>query len=98
MMQPDASSAKTVVEDGGVIARLQTELKLRKSQGELQTLSGLLPICSHCKKIRDDQGYWKQLEAYIQTHSDALFSHGICPECFETYYGKKLVLPDKTDF
>jgi hypothetical protein len=48
---------------------------------QIQTLSGLLPICSWCKKIRDDQGYWKQLESYIESRSGATFSHGVCPEC-----------------
>jgi hypothetical protein len=48
---------------------------------QIQTLSGLLPICSWCKKIRDDQGYWKQLENYIESRSGATFSHGVCPEC-----------------
>jgi hypothetical protein len=50
-------------------------------KNEITVLSGLLPICAWCKKIRDDQGYWKQLETYIETHSEAVFSHGMCPEC-----------------
>ena len=49
-------------------------------------LSGLLPICSHCKKIRDDKGYWNQIDAYIEAHSDTEFSHGICQECARKYY------------
>jgi PAS domain S-box-containing protein len=53
---------------------------------DVQTLSGLLPICASCKKIRDDTGYWQQLEAYITTHSEAQFSHGICPECARKLY------------
>jgi len=52
----------------------------------IQTLSGLIPICSHCKKIRNDGGYYEQLEKYIMDHSDAVFSHGICPECAEKIY------------
>ncbi len=52
----------------------------------IKTLSGLLPICASCKKIRDDKGYWKQIESYISEHSDALFTHGICPECAKEYY------------
>jgi hypothetical protein len=55
---------------------------------ELKTLSGLLPICASCKKIRDDKGYWSQLEAYITEHSGAVFSHGICPDCMEKMYPK----------
>jgi hypothetical protein len=49
----------------------------------LQTLSGLLPICSSCKKIRDDKGYWTQIELYIRDRSQAEFNHGICPDCTE---------------
>ncbi|MCK8603838.1 hypothetical protein [Desulfoferrobacter suflitae] len=63
-----------------------TVAKLEKSLQEVKTLSGLLPICTHCKKIRDDKGYWNQLEAYIRAHSKAEFSHSICPECAKKYY------------
>lgn len=56
--------------------------ELETSLAEIKTLSGLLPICSSCKKIRDDKGYWGQLESYITKHSEAQFSHGICPECY----------------
>jgi PAS domain S-box-containing protein len=52
----------------------------------IKTLSGLLPICASCKKIRDDKGYWKQIESFISEHSDALFTHGICPDCAKEYY------------
>jgi len=66
---------------------------LQKAIAEVRTLSGLLPICSSCKKIRDDQGYWNSLEHFIRTHSGAEFSHGICPECasrlYPEYFGKK---------
>ena len=61
---------------------------LRKALSEVKNLSGLLPICSHCKKIRDDQGYWNQLEEYVSKHSDALFSHSICPDCMKTFYAE----------
>ncbi len=57
--------------------------KLEEALVQVQTLQGLLPICSYCKKIRDDQNYWQQLESYISQHSAARFSHGICPECYE---------------
>lgn len=57
--------------------------ELHESQRRLKVLQGLLPICGYCKKIRDDQNYWQHLEAYITTHSEAQFSHSICPECFE---------------
>ena len=59
---------------------------LQKSLSEVKTLRGFLPICSHCKKIRDDKGYWNQIEAYIQKHSETEFSHGICPECAKIYF------------
>jgi len=59
---------------------------LEKAMSEIKTLSGLLPICSHCKKIRDDKGYWNQIEKYIHEHSDAKFSHGICQECAKKHY------------
>ncbi len=61
-------------------------LELQKAIGEIKTLRGILPICSHCKKIRDDKGYWNQIETYIQTHSEADFSHGVCDECMRKYY------------
>ena len=59
---------------------------LQKALAEVKKLSGLLPICMHCKKIRDDQGYWKQMEEYLAKHSEAQFSHSICRECAEKYY------------
>jgi HAMP domain-containing protein len=61
--------------------KLIAELQLAMS--EIKTLQGIIPICATCKKIRDDQGSWKQLESYFREHSEAVFSHGICPECFE---------------
>jgi uncharacterized PurR-regulated membrane protein YhhQ (DUF165 family) len=64
--------------------------RLKKTLSEVKTLQGLLPICAHCKKIRDDKGYWNQLEAYIEAHSDVRLSHGICPDCAEKYYGTEL--------
>ena len=60
--------------------------RLQEALANVRTLSGLIPICARCKKIRDDKGYWKQLELYIQQNSDALFSHGLCPECVRTIY------------
>lgn len=59
---------------------------LKKSLTKVRQLSGLLPICASCKKIRDDKGYWNQIEAYIRDHSEAEFSHGLCPECSEKLY------------
>ncbi len=60
--------------------------KLLKALKEIKTLTGLLPICASCKKIRDDKGYWNQIEGYIQQHSDAQFSHAICPACAKKLY------------
>lgn len=60
--------------------------ELQKALAEVKTLSGLLPICSHCKKIKDDKGYWQQIENYIQERSAAQFTHGICKECAERLY------------
>jgi hypothetical protein len=54
---------------------------LERLLAELKTLGGMLPICSHCKKIRDDRGYWNQIEAYLNEHTEAEFTHGICPDC-----------------
>lgn len=61
--------------------------KLNKAVKDVKTLGGLIPICSSCKKIRDDKGYWNQLEAYFEQHSTALFSHSLCPECMDEIYG-----------
>jgi len=55
---------------------------------EIKSLGGLLPICSHCKKIRDDRGYWNQLESYLEAHSEAAFTHGICAECQEQLHAR----------
>lgn len=60
------------------VAELQTAL------GHIKRLQGILPICSYCKKIRDDQNYWQQVESYLGEHSEAKFSHGICPECWDS--------------
>lgn len=74
---------------GARIASLQQSLaarvvELQNALTMVKQLSGLLPICSYCKKIRRDGNYWQQLETYLSEHSEAQFSHGVCPECFET--------------
>ena len=61
--------------------------ELQEVLGNIKTLRGLLPLCASCKKIRDDKGYWNQLEAYILNHSDVKITHGICPECMKQLYG-----------
>ena len=60
--------------------------ELAYALAEIKTLRGILPMCSSCKKIRDDEGYWNQLEVYIQEHSNAVFSHSFCPECAKKLY------------
>jgi len=61
-------------------------LDLQDALANVKSLSGLLPICASCKKIRDDKGYWSQVESYVQKHSDATFTHGICPDCIKKLY------------
>ncbi len=70
------------------LLRKEKELQARVQEAlaNIKTLGGLIPICANCKKIRNDKGYWDQLEGYIQTHSEAKFSHGLCPECAEKLY------------
>lgn len=65
------------------IERQKLLTQLDKSLKEIKTLQGLLPMCAWCRKIRDDKGYWKSLEAYIHEHTDTVFTHGICPKCLE---------------
>lgn len=67
-------------------AREKLVRELQEALVRIKTLSGMLPICMSCKKIRDDRGYWNQLEAYISEHSEAEFSHGYCPECAKRLY------------
>jgi len=72
---------------------LNKELQIRKEElekalSEIKTLKGILPICSYCKKIRDDKGYWNQIESYIHKHSEAEFSHSICPNCLKKHYSE----------
>jgi len=68
-----------------------------KALEDVKTLRGLLPICASCKKIRDDGGYWTQIEAYIRDHTEAEFSHGICPDCAKKLYPEyyKKIAPDE---
>jgi DNA-binding response OmpR family regulator len=78
------------VQVGARIVKLQSELAERVKELEdalvqVKELEGILPICSYCKKIRNDQDYWEQFEAYISQHSKARFSHGFCPDCYEKY-------------
>ncbi len=84
----------------GAIANSQLYAELKRSEEEqkrlviqlqdalanIKTLHGLIPICASCKQIHDDKGYWNQIESYIRDHSEAEFSHGICPECMKKLY------------
>lgn len=68
--------------------RIRTDLEashrsLEKALEEVKTLRGILPICSCCKKIRDEEGFWNQVESYVRSHSEAEFTHSYCPECYE---------------
>ena len=72
--------------DRNITDRKLAEKKLKDALNKVKILSGMLPICASCKKIRDDKGYWKQLELYISEHSEAEFSHSICPECTKKLY------------
>ena len=83
------------VKVGERIISLQTALasrilELQQALNHIKTLQGILPICSYCKKIRDDHNYWQMLESYISKHSDAQFSHSICPECYEKFVQPEL--------
>jgi DNA-binding NtrC family response regulator len=72
------------------IERQKLSTQLKQSMKEINTLRGFLPICANCKKIRDDRGYWTQIETYISMHSEAEFSHGLCPECVVKLYGDEI--------
>ena len=77
---------------------LEEKKQLEKALKRIKTLSGLIPICSNCKKIRNDKGYWVQVETYVHKHSGANFSHSICPECGEKLYPEyheKIDISDK---
>ena len=77
------------------IERKKLLTQLEQSMTEIKQLRKILPICSNCKKIRDDKGYWTQVEVYISDHSDAEFSHGICPDCAHTLYPGIFTKDDK---
>ena len=95
----DISDSIAILLNSGamVLDTLMLNERLRKesakralAEAHVKVLSGMLPICCSCKKIRDDNGYWEQVEVYVRDHSEAEFSHGICPECMEKLYGKEL--------
>ena len=67
------------------IEREKLIAELQQTLAEVKTLSGLIPICAWCKSVRNDQGYWQTVEQYVHSHSDASFSHSICPSCREKF-------------
>lgn len=69
-------------------ARIRAGERILTLISKIETLSGMLPICSSCKKIRDDKGYWQHIEIYISKHSHTQFSHGLCPDCMKKLYPK----------
>jgi response regulator RpfG family c-di-GMP phosphodiesterase len=77
-----------VLELQGALAQRVRELE--EALSRVKQLQGLLPICSYCKKIRNDRNYWQQVEGYITEHSEAQFSHGICPDCYAQYVRPEL--------
>ncbi len=85
----DRAELQARVRVGQNVVELQRSLaqrvrELEEALSQVQQLQGLLPICSYCKKIRDDRNYWQQVETYVSRHTQMRFSHGICPDCWET--------------
>jgi hypothetical protein len=76
----------------------QTVRKLQTTLGEVKTLRGILPICSFCKKIRDDNGSWNHVEIYVQNRSEANFSHGICPDCLQKHYPREFEIIQRNEW
>jgi len=77
-----------------LVDHLRTSAALQDALANVKTLSGLLPICASCKKIRDDQGYWSQIEVFVREHSDAEFSHSLCPDCIHRLYPELSEAPE----
>ena len=92
MVKPfDKEELLARIRAGERILKLQSALnrrviQLRNALEKISTLQGLIPMCAGCKKIRDDEGYWQEVEHYIMENSEARFSHGLCPECVDKYY------------
>jgi len=71
--------------------------ELQHALSEVRTLSGLLPICAWCKKVRDDKGYWERIESYFETHSHMQFTHGICPDCVQEHHSRSSGVPRRME-
>ncbi len=100
LFQEMASSREKLRGMNEILSSLSGEQKkliaeLQDALANIKTLKGMLPICASCKKIRDDKGYWNQIEVYVREHSDAEFSHGLCPDCAQTYYDQLALLKTK---
>lgn len=103
IMKPfDSDELRTRVAVGRRMVEVQEKLleknrELSQALSEIRTLRGIIPICANCKSVRDDQGYWNQVEVYIRDHSEAEFSHGMCPACMKTFYPDLPSVQDKNE-
>lgn len=91
----DRDELRARIQVGERVVRLESALskrvkELQEALSRLKTLEGLFPVCCYCKKIRDDQNYWQQWEAYISAHTKVEITHGVCPDCFEKYIKSQL--------
>jgi DNA-binding response OmpR family regulator len=91
----DGPELQARIQVGARVVQLQTELarrvkELEEALAQVKQLEGYLPICSYCKKIRDDKDYWQQIEGYIEARSEALFTHSVCPDCYQKYIEPEL--------
>lgn len=99
----ETGEAETVIcTSKNITKRIRAENALREEHdklvlalAEIETLSGFLPICSSCKNVRDDKGYWEKIEAYLVRNSDVELTHSLCPECMELLYGQEEWFKDK---
>lgn len=103
MIKPyDHDELRARVDVGARMLELQSALagkvkELKKALDDVKTLRGIVPICASCKKIRDDKGFWQQVERYVATHTEAQFTHGVCPDCFKKFYPDYIVAPAESD-
>jgi GAF domain-containing protein len=79
----------------GHLSLIAKNTQLEDALKEVRTLQGLIPICANCKKIRDDKGFWQKVEVYLENHSNARFTHGLCEDCIQKLYGKEKWFKEK---